>query len=163
MRVRANRPTTKQEMITMTAMIPRRSNNLLDAFFADPFDTLFDAAPAARPVQQFMRTDIKEHDGGYELTIDLPGFKKEDVNASLKDGVLTVTAETKNETEDTDKKGTFVRKERFSGKCTRSYYVGDEIEEADVKARFENGTLKIDVPKKQPEPQLETTTNISID
>ena len=81
----------------------------------------------------------------------------------MKDGVLTVTAETKSETEDTDKKGTFVRKERFSGKCTRSYYVGDEIEEADVKARFENGTLKIDVPKKQPKPQLETTTNISID
>ena len=109
------------------------------------------------------RTDIKKVDGNYVLEAELPGFKKEDVNASLKDGVLTVTAETKSETEDTDKKGTFVRKERFSGKCTRSYYVGDEIEEADVKARFENGTLKIDVPKKQPKPQLETTTNISID
>ena len=115
-----------------------------------------------RSVSSF-RTDVTDTGDAYKLEAELPGFKKEDVNASLKDGVLTVTAETKSETDDTDKKGTFVRKERFSGKCTRSYYVGDEIEEADVKARFENGTLKIDVPKKQPKPQLETTTNISID
>lgn len=148
----------------MATLIPRRNTSLLDSFFGDPFDAFFDVAPAApRPAQQFMRTDIKEHDGGYELTIDLPGFKKENVAASLKEGVLTVTAETKSESEDTDSKGTFVRKERFSGKCTRSYYVGDEIEEGDIKARFEDGTLKIDIPKKQPKPQLESTTSIAID
>ena len=147
----------------MATLIPRRNNSLLDAFLSDPFDAFFDAAPVQRPAQQFMRTDIKEHEGGYELTIDLPGFKKENVDASLKDGVLTVTAETKSETENTEKNGTFVRKERFDGKCTRSYYVGDEIEESDIKARFEDGTLKISIPKKQPKPQIESSTSIAID
>ena len=147
----------------MATLIPRRNNSLLDAFLSDPFDAFFDAAPVQRPAQQFMRTDIKEHDNGYELTIDLPGFKKENVDASLKDGVLTVTAETKSESEDTEENGTFVRKERFDGKCTRSYYVGDEIEESDIKARFEDGTLKISIPKKQPKPQIESSTSIAID
>lgn len=147
----------------MATLIPRRNNSLLDAFLSDPFDAFFDAAPVQRPAQQFMRTDIKEHEGGYELTIDLPGFKKENVDASLKDGVLTVTAETKSETENTEENGTFVRKERFDGKCTRSYYVGDEIEESDIKARFEDGTLKISIPKKQPKPQIESSTSIAID
>lgn len=147
----------------MATLIPRRNNSLLDAFLSDPFDAFFDAAPVQRPAQQFMRTDIKEHEGGFELTIDLPGFKKEDVDASLKDGVLTVTAETKSETENTEENGTFVRKERFDGKCTRSYYVGDEIEESDIKARFEDGTLKISIPKKQPKPQIESSTSIAID
>ncbi len=147
----------------MATLIPRRNSSLLDAFLSDPFDAFFDAAPVQRPAQQFMRTDIKEHDNGYELTIDLPGFKKENVDASLKDGVLTVTAETKSESEDTEENGTFVRKERFDGKCTRSYYVGDEIEESDIKARFEDGTLKISIPKKQPKPQIESSTSIAID
>ena len=147
----------------MATLIPRRNNSLLDAFLSDPFDAFFDAAPVQRPAQQFMRTDIKEHEGGFELTIDLPGFKKENVDASLKDGVLTVTAETKSETENTKENGTFVRKERFDGKCTRSYYVGDEIEESDIKARFEDGTLKISIPKKQPKPQIESSTSIAID
>lgn len=147
----------------MATLIPRRNNSLLDAFLSDPFDAFFDAAPVQRPAQQFMRTDIKEHEGGYELTIDLPGFKKENVDASLKDGVLTVTAETKSESENTEENGTFVRKERFDGKCTRSYYVGDEIEESDIKARFEDGTLKISIPKKQPKPQIEGSTSIAID
>ena len=147
----------------MATLIPRRNNSLLDAFLSDPFDAFFDAAPVQRPAQQFMRTDIKEHEGGYELTIDLPGFKKENVDASLKDGVLTVTAETKSESENTEENGTFVRKERFDGKCTRSYYVGDEIEESDIKARFEDGTLKISIPKKQPKPQIESSTSIAID
>ena len=100
-------------------------------------------------------------DGGYELTIDLPGFDKEGVQAELKDGYLTVTAETKQETE--DKKGTYVRQERFSGKCSRTFYVGDDIEEGDIKAKFDNGTLQIDVPKKVAKPEPETSRSISID
>ena len=100
---------------------------------------------------------------GYELAIDLPGFKKDDVQAELKDGYLTITAQTKTKQEDKDEKGTYVRKERFSGKCSRTFYVGDDIEEDDIKAKFEDGTLKIDVPKKVAKPEPETSRSISID
>ena len=97
------------------------------------------------------------------MTIDLPGFKKEDVQAELKDGYLTVNAETKTEsTEGDEKKGTWVRKERFEGKCSRTFYVGEDVKEEDIKARFENGTLVIDVPKPQPQPKLEEKKTIAI-
>ena len=150
----------------MSMMVPmRRNRNFLSDLMTDPFDALFDAAAA--PVQKMtptlMRTDIKETDGGYELVIDMPGFKKDDVQAELKDGYLTITAQTKTESEDKDEKGTYVRKERFSGKCSRTFYVGDDIEEDDIKAKFEDGTLKIDVPKKQEQPKLEEKKTISIE
>ena len=148
----------------MAMMVPmRRNRNLLSELMTDPFDAFFNAASA--PMQKMsptlMRTDIKETDAGFELTIDLPGFDKEGVQAELKDGYLTVTAETKQETE--DKKGTYVRQERFSGKCSRTFYVGDDIEEGDIKAKFDNGTLQIDVPKKVAKPEPETSRSISID
>lgn len=120
-------------------------------------------APVQKMTPTLMRTDIKETDGGYELVIDMPGFKKDDVQAELKDGYLTITAQTKTESEDKDEKGTYVRKERFSGKCSRTFYVGDDIEEDDIKAKFEDGTLKIDVPKKQEQPKLEEKKTISIE
>ena len=150
----------------MSMMVPmRRNRNFLSDLMTDPFDALFDAATA--PVQKMtptlMRTDIKETDGGYELVIDMPGFKKDDVQAELKDGYLTITAQTKTESEDKDEKGTYVRKERFSGKCSRTFYVGDDIEEGDIKAKFDNGTLQIDVPKKVAKPEPETSRSISID
>ncbi|WP_418240981.1 Hsp20/alpha crystallin family protein, partial [Ellagibacter isourolithinifaciens] len=119
--------------------------------------------PAPKSSSTLMRTDIKEHDDGFEMTIDLPGFKKEDVQAELKDGYLTVNAETKTETSEGDeKKGTWVRKERFEGKCSRTFYVGEDVKEEDIKARFENGTLVIDVPKPQPQPKLEEKKTIAI-
>ena len=132
----------------MAMMVPmRRNRNLLSELMTDPFDAFFNAASA--PMQKMsptlMRTDIKETDGGYELVIDMPGFKKDDVQAELKDGYLTIAAQTQSESEDKDEKGTYVRKERFSGKCSRTFYVGDDIEEDDIKAKFEDGTLKIDM------------------
>ena len=150
----------------MAMMVPmRRNRNFFNDLMTDPFDALFDAATA--PVQKMtptlMRTDIKETDAGFELTIDLPGFKKDDVQAELKDGYLTIAAQTQSETEDKDEKGTYVRKERFSGKCSRTFYVGDDIEEDDIKAKFEDGTLKIDVPKKQEQPKLEEKKTIAIE
>ena len=150
----------------MAMMVPmRRSRNLLSELMSDPFDAFFDmaSAPAQKMSPTLMRTDIKETDAGFELTIDLPGFKKDDVQAELKDGYLTITAQTKTETEDKDEKGTYVRKERFSGKCSRTFYVGDDIEEDDIKAKFEDGTLKIDVPKKQEQPKLEEKKTIAIE
>lgn len=153
----------------MAMMVPmRRSRNLLSELMSDPFDAFMDAATAPMQTMQkmaptLMRTDIKETDAGFELTIDLPGFKKDDVRAELKDGYLTIDAQTQTETEDKDEKGTYVRKERFSGKCSRTFYVGDDIEEDDIKAKFEDGVLKIAVPKKQEQPKLEEKKTIAIE
>lgn len=94
-----------------------------------------------------MRTDIKENEDGYELAIDIPGFKKENVKAQLKDGYLTVSAESKDEKEEKDENGKFIRRERYSGSMSRSYYVGDAVTEDDIKANFADGTLKLFVPK----------------
>ena len=153
----------------MAMLMPmRRNRNLLSELMSDPFDAFFDAATA--PVQamqkmspSLMRTDIKETDAGFELTIDLPGFKKDDVQAELKDGYLTIAAQTQSESEDKDEKGTYVRKERFSGKCSRTFYVGDDIEEDAIRAKFEDGVLKIAVPKKQEQPKLEEKKTIAIE
>ena len=113
--------------------------------------------------KNLMKTDVRETESSYELDIDLPGFKKDDVQAELKDGYLTITAQTQSESEDKDEEGTYVRKERFSGKCSRTFYVGDDIEEDDIKAKFEDGVLKIAVPKKQEQPKLEEKKTISIE
>ena len=153
----------------MAMMVPmRRNRNLLSELMTDPFDAFFNAASAPMQAMQkmsptLMRTDIKETDGGYELTIDLPGFKKDDVQAELKDGYLTINAQTQGESEDKDEQGTYVRKERFSGKCSRTFYVGDDVEEDDIKAKFEDGVLKITVPKKQEQPKLEEKKTIAIE
>lgn len=151
--------------MTMMSMLVPRSNRFFNDLMADPFDNFFGtmAAPSVKTTPNLMRTDIRETDTGFELTIDLPGFDKEGVQAELKDGYLTVTAETKQESEDKDKKGTYVRQERFTGKCSRTFYVGDDIEEDDIKAKFDNGTLQIDVPKKVAKPEPETSRSISID
>ncbi len=153
----------------MAMMVPmRRNRNLLSELMTDPFDAFFDAAAAPMQAMQkmsptLMRTDIKETDSGFELVIDLPGFKKDDVQAELKDGQLTITAQTQSESEDKDEEGTYVRKERFSGKCSRTFFVGEDIEEDDIKAKFEDGVLKIAVPKKQEQPKLEEKKTISIE
>lgn len=142
-------------------MLTRRARTPFDLLMSDPFDTFFNSVPTPSTTPNLMRADVKDCEGSIEMVIDLPGYDKENVNAELKDGMLTVTAETASETE--EKEGTFVRKERFSGKCSRSFYVGEEIEEADIKAKFENGTLQISVPKKVEQPQLEEATTIAID
>jgi HSP20 family protein len=130
-------------------------------FLSDPFDTFFGHAPVQQSTPNLMRTDIKELEDRIDIVIDLPGFDKDNVTAELKDGMLTISAETSRESEEKD--GTYVRKERFSGKCSRSFYVGEEIQEEDIKARFENGTLQITVPKKIEQPKLEESRTISID
>lgn len=147
----------------MAALVPRRPRSLFDQMLSDPFDSFFNTPPLQHSTPTLMRTDIKEHDGGYDIVIDLPGFKKEDVEASLKEGVLTVSAKTSAETNEENATGTYVRKERFSGQCSRSFYVGEDIEEEDIKAKFENGTLQIAVPKKVEQPKLEESRSISIE
>ena len=123
--------------------------SLFDDFF-DSFDRPFGALMARPAAQPVMRTDVKESDGKFELDIDLPGFKKDDVKAELKDGYLTVSAVRKAENEEGDAKK-YLRRERYYGSCSRSFYVGEALTQDDIKAKFEDGILKLTVPKKEPE------------
>jgi HSP20 family protein len=122
---------------------------------SDPFDFgFFGTEPTPKVNASLMKTDVKETDKAYELDIDLPGFDKENVQIELNDGYLTINASTNEEKEDKDENGTFLRKERFVGSCRRSFYVGDDVSEDDISAKFENGILSINVPKKElPKPE----------
>ena len=129
-----------------------------DSFFTSKKNPLY-----GKNASRVMKTDIKENEGSYELDIDLPGFKKDEITAELKDGYLTITGTTKKETGDQDKKGKYVRRERYCGSCSRSFYVGKAVEKEDIKAKFEDGVLKISVPKKEEKPKVEESKYISIE
>lgn len=122
--------------------IVKRSTGL--TILDDLFDDIF-SRPVLREGSQCMRTDIKEVEHGYELNIDVPGYGKEDIKISLEKGYLTVEA--KREEDKEEKKGHYVRRERFLGSSARSFYVGDEIAEKDIKAEYDKGILKLFVPK----------------
>ena len=121
----------------------RGFNNLFDEVFDDPFSTRrYDNTSV-----QVMKTDIHEKDGNYIIEMELPGYVKEEIKADLKDGYLTITAH-KNETkEEKDAKGKCIHKERYTGTCNRSFYVGDEISQEDIKAAFKDGVLHLTFPK----------------
>ncbi len=110
-----------------------------------------------------MKTDIKENDDNYEVVVNLPGIKKDDVKLELKNGYLTVNASTSSESEDSDKDGKYLRKERFEGSCSRSFYVGDKVEEDDIHAKFDNGVLTIDFAKPEKKQIVEKDHMIAID
>ena len=110
--------------------------------------------PSPIPHNLLMKTDIKETEGGFDLAIELPGYTKEDVQAELKDGYMTITATKKDEKEEKDDNGKYIRRERFYGNCSRSFYVGEQVDETDIKANFENGILKVFVPKKEDAPEV---------
>jgi HSP20 family molecular chaperone IbpA len=97
-----------------------------------------------------MKTDLKEHDDGYELSVDLPGFKKDQIDLQLQNGYLTITTSKALEEEDKDKKSKIVHQERYTGSMSRSFYVGEHVTEEDIKARFENGVLTLNFPKEKP-------------
>lgn len=120
------------------------------------FDDLFDTPFFTRSEQNMMKTDIKENDGSYELTVDLPGIKKENIKAELNDGYLVITAENNTSNDEKDDNGKYIRRERYQGSYSRSFYVGDSITEEDIKAKFENGTLTLDIPKKEALPEKQT-------
>ena len=126
-------------------MLATYRNNIFDDLFNTPFFTRSEA--------NMMKTDIKEHDGGYELTVDLPGVKKDEIKAELNDGYLTITAENNSSKDEKDEKGKYICRERYSGSYSRSFYVGDSVTEEDIKAKFENGTLTLDIPKKEALPE----------
>ena len=97
-----------------------------------------------------MKTDLKEHEEGYELKVDLPGFKKDQIDLQLQNGYLTITASKGLEEEGKDKKGKIVHQERYEGSMTRSFYIGENVKEEDVQAKFEDGVLTLDFPKEKP-------------
>ena len=116
-----------------------------------------------RTENQLMKTDIKDAGDHFELQMEMPGFKKEDVKAQLKAGMLTIEAATSTNNDQKDEDGRYIRRERFTGSCSRSFYVGETIKQEDIKARFEDGILKICVPKEENKPQIEENKYISIE
>ena len=138
--------------------------NLFDDFFGDPFGMM----PRGRDplygkhARNLMRTDVRETEDTYELDVDLPGFKKDEVTLELKDGVLTIQAVKGLDKDETDKKGKYIRQERYAGACSRSFYVGEDVEPQDVKAKYENGVLKLFVPKAEVK-QVPAQTAIAIE
>ncbi|HJD36435.1 MAG TPA: Hsp20/alpha crystallin family protein [Candidatus Blautia ornithocaccae] len=112
--------------------------------------------------KNLMKTDIREHEEGYELDIDLPGFKKDEITIDLDNGYLTISAAKGLDKDEQDKKGKYIRKERYAGAVQRSFYVGDAVTEEDVKAKFEDGILRLSIPKKDAR-TVETKKTIAIE
>ena len=126
--------------------------NLFDDFMNDfPFEKHFfgERNPLyGKHAKNIMKTDVKETDNSYELDIDLPGFKKEDINVQLDNGYLTIAASKSLEKEDEHEKSHYIRQERYSGSMSRSFYVGNDVKQEDIHAKYEDGILKLAVPKK---------------
>ena len=140
--------------------------NMFDDFFSDPFGMMVPQTRDAlygKHAKNLMKTDIRETDTSYELDIDLPGFKKDEVSIDLKDGYLTISASSNSNKDEKDEEGRYIRRERYSGSCSRSFYVGDAVTEADIKAKFENGTLTMMIPKKEVQPAVENKKYIAIE
>ncbi|MGI6556855.1 Hsp20/alpha crystallin family protein [uncultured Pseudoramibacter sp.] len=119
--------------------------NLFDEFMNSAFDQGF-FRNAAR--HDMMKTDVKESDDGYQLAVDLPGFSKDEVTVKLENGNLIISAETKKVDDQKNDKGEYVRRERYAGSCSRSFYVGDAVDKDDIKAKMDDGVLTISIPKK---------------
>ena len=137
--------------------------NLFDDFFDDFHYPRKAARPSNAPEISIMKTDIKENEGGYDLAVELPGYKKEDMKLELKDGYLTINAEIKHDDNEKDDKGNYIRCERYYGKSSRSFYVGEAVTGEDIKAKYEDGILKINVPKKEVKPAVDEAKYIAIE
>ena len=124
--------------------------NLFDDWMDFPFEReFFGKNPLyGKNAKNIMKTDVRELDDHYELDIDLPGFKKDEISAELKDGYLIISAAKGLDKDQKDKEGRMIRQERYSGSCSRSFYVGEGVTEQDIKGKFEDGILKLSVPKK---------------
>ena len=143
--------------------------NLFDDFMSDfPFFDDRDLRKTERKLyghnaKRLMKTDIKETDSGFELEMDLPGFKKDEVTAELNDGYLTVSAAKGLDQDEQEKEtGKYIRRERYAGNMSRSFYVGKDITEKDIHGKYENGILRLSVPKKEAKP-VETKKTIAIE
>ena len=143
--------------------------NLFDEWMDFPFDDDFDKyffgkknPLYGKHAKNMMKTDVKETDGTYEVDIDLPGFKKDEISAKLENGYLTVSAAKGLDKDEKDKKGKYIRRERYAGAMQRSFYVGDTLTQEDIKAKYDNGILSISIPKKDAK-AVETKKTIAIE
>ena len=139
--------------------------DLFDDFFNDPFG-MMNASEGRSPLygkhaKNLMKTDIREKEDGYELAVDLPGFKKDEISLDIKDGYLTIAAQKGLDKDEQDKKGRVLRQERYAGACSRSFYVGN-VKPEDVKAKYEDGVLSVIVPKEDVK-KLVSSTAIAIE
>ena len=140
--------------------------NLFDDFFADPFGMM----PAGRRsdplygkhAQNLMKTDVREKDNTYELDVDLPGFKKDEITVDLKDGYLTIGASKGLDKDQSDENGKYIRRERYAGVCSRSFYVGENVRPEEIGAKYEDGILRLSVPKADRK-ELPASTSIFIE
>ena len=145
-----------------------RTNSLIDDLFDDDWfdDKEFKNVEKklyGHRAKNVMNTDVKETEDGYELEMDLPGFKKEEVSVELNDGYITIRAAKGLDEDEKEKKtGKYIRRERYSGACERSFYVGEEVTQQDIKASFKHGILRLDIPKKEVK-KVEQNNFISIE
>ncbi len=136
--------------------------NVFEDFFDDWTKPSREFAGSFAPHTAIMKTDIKETEQAFELDIDLPGYGKEDVKLELKDGNLTISASKDENKDQKDENGKYIRRERYTGSCRRTFYVGKKVTREDISAKFENGILKVVIAKKQPEPEVEENHFIDI-
>ena len=139
--------------------------NLFDDWMDFPFDDEFFGRKNplyGKHAKNMMKTDVRETDNGYELDIDLPGFKKDEISAQLKDGYLTISAAKGLDKDEKEKDGKYIRRERYAGTMSRSFYVGEGVEQDDIHAKYENGILKLSIPKKDAK-EVEQKKYISIE
>lgn len=151
------------------AMFPALMN---DTMFSNLFDDPFfegwrnmDRAAACDPNMSagMMSTDVRETDKGYMVDIDMPGFKKDDISLDLQNGYLTVSAHRNSSHEDKDDNGRWLRRERYAGSCSRSFYVGEDVKDSDIHASYKDGTLCLEMPKLEAQQQVETKHQIAIE
>ena len=146
-----------------------RTNSLIDDLFDDDWfdDKEFKNVEKklyGHRAKNVMNTDVKETEDGYELEMDLPGFKKEEIQIELNNGYMTISAAKGLDEDEKDKKsGKYIRRERYTGSCQRSFYVGDNLTQEDIKGEFKHGILTLNVPKKEAKPAVETNKYIAIE
>ena len=141
------------------------NDNVFDDFFEFPFyDDKAEKKLYGHHAANLMKTDIQEHEDGYTLEMDLPGFKKDEIKVELNNGYMTISAAKGLDEDEKDKKsGKYIRRERYTGSCQRSFYVGEDVTEEDIKAEFKHGILKLFVPKKEAKPAVEQKKYVSIE
>ena len=141
------------------------TNLFFDDFFDFPFyDDRAEKKLYGHHAANLMKTDIQEHEDGYTLEMDLPGFKKDEIQIELNNGYMTISAAKGLDEDEKDKKsGKYIRRERYTGSCQRSFYVGEDVTEEDIKAEFKHGILKLFVPKKEAKPAVEQKKYVSIE
>ncbi len=146
----------------------RREENLFDDWF-DHFDLMdremeqLNRKLYGKHSNREMLTDVKEHEDHYDVVIDLPGFKKDEINVELNDGYLTISAQKGHDEEEKNKAGKLIRQERYSGMMSRSFYVGDEITSEEIHGKYEGGVLTLSVPKKEEQKDVEHNNRIMIE